>query len=109
MWRACRTVDRSQSAAARVRCDDRRADGYLSIRSVSVAAGRRPHYRLCPTLPSMYEHEYEAMYQLENSYWWFVARRDLAVELLKNEINGQNSVRILDVGCGTGANATAFA
>jgi PAS domain-containing protein len=36
------------------------------------------------------------MYQLGNSYWWYVARRELAVQLLKNEINGQNSVRILD-------------
>jgi len=56
----------------------------------------------------MYEHEYEAMYQLENSYWWHVARRELAVQLLKHEIDGQNSVRILDVGCGTGANVNAF-
>jgi len=57
----------------------------------------------------MYEHEYESMYQLENSYWWHVARRELAVQLLKNEINGHNSIRILDVGCGTGANVSAFA
>lgn len=56
----------------------------------------------------MYEQEYEAMYGLESSYWWYVARRVLAVELLKNEINGRQS-RILDVGCGTGANANAFA
>ena len=30
----------------------------------------------------MYEHEYEAMYGLENFYWWYVARRKLAEELL---------------------------
>jgi SAM-dependent methyltransferase len=57
----------------------------------------------------MYEHEYDAMYRLEDSYWWYVARRALAVELLSDEINGRNSSRILDVGCGTGANADAFA
>jgi 2-polyprenyl-3-methyl-5-hydroxy-6-metoxy-1,4-benzoquinol methylase len=56
----------------------------------------------------MYEHEYEAMYGLENSYWWFVARRTLAQELLSEEINGRPDVRILDVGCGTGANMNAF-
>ena len=56
----------------------------------------------------MYEHEYDAMYQLEGFYWWFVARRALAVELLNEEIHGRKSVRILDVGCGTGANANAF-
>lgn len=57
----------------------------------------------------MYEHEYDAMYRLENSYWWYVARRALAVELLHDEIDGRDSVRILDVGCGTGANVDAFA
>jgi ubiquinone/menaquinone biosynthesis C-methylase UbiE len=48
------------------------------------------------------------MYRLETSYWWYVARRTLAVELLRNEIAGRDSIRILDVGCGTGANAGAF-
>jgi SAM-dependent methyltransferase len=57
----------------------------------------------------MYEHEYDAMYRLEGSYWWYVARRALAMELLNSEINGRQTVRILDVGCGTGANAGAFA
>jgi len=56
----------------------------------------------------MYEHEYDAMYRLEGSYWWYVARRELAQELLSNEIDGRDSIRILDVGCGTGANVTAF-
>jgi ubiquinone/menaquinone biosynthesis C-methylase UbiE len=56
----------------------------------------------------MYEHEYDAMYRLEGSYWWYVARRALAVELLDNEIKNRAAVRILDVGCGTGANADAF-
>jgi ubiquinone/menaquinone biosynthesis C-methylase UbiE len=56
----------------------------------------------------MYQAEYEAMYRLENSYWWFVARRRLASELLADELNGRDS-HILDVGCGTGANIQAFA
>jgi SAM-dependent methyltransferase len=57
----------------------------------------------------MYEREYEAMYGLENTYWWYVARRALAVEILEDEVQGRKSARILDVGCGTGANAKAFA
>ena len=56
----------------------------------------------------MHEGEYEAMFGLENSYWWYVARRILAEELLSSETNGRKSVRILDVGCGTGANMCAF-
>lgn len=57
----------------------------------------------------MYDYEYEAMYSLEDFYWWFVARRSLTVELLRDQISGLDSVRILDIGCGTGANMTAFA
>ena len=56
----------------------------------------------------MYEHEYDEMYRLESSYWWYVARRALAVDLLSDEIAGKSSVRVLDVGCGTGANVSAF-
>ena len=57
----------------------------------------------------MYEHEYDAMYRLEDSYWWYVARRALAVELLNEEIVGREAPLILDVGCGTGANINDFA
>lgn len=38
------------------------------------------------------------MYDREDHYWWFVARRELALELLSR---GQG--KTLDVGCGTGA------
>jgi SAM-dependent methyltransferase len=57
----------------------------------------------------VYKHEYQAMYDLENSYWWFVARRSLAEELVTKQVNGaQGEVQILDVGCGTGANMNTF-
>ena len=56
----------------------------------------------------MYEHEYEAMYSLEDVYWWFIARRQLAVEVLTREVAGRDAARILDVGCGTGSNLSAF-
>lgn len=38
------------------------------------------------------------MYELEDHYWWFVARRRLALALL----TPQKGARVLDVGCGTG-------
>ena len=53
------------------------------------------------------------MYAVEDRYWWFVARRRLALELLgvlrlsprpplQDEPLGEGGARILDLGCGTG-------
>lgn len=47
--------------------------------------------------------EYERMYRFEDSYWWFVARRDLVLQLIKNTYPAGSRLRILDIGCGTGA------
>ncbi len=43
------------------------------------------------------------MYEHEDHYWWFVARRELALELLQ-----RGSGKTLDVGCGTGALLTSL-
>lgn len=56
----------------------------------------------------MYQHEYEAMYGLEDVYWWFVARRKLVREIVGQEIAARGSARLLDVGCGTGSNLAAL-
>src|ERR1051325_6840902 len=48
--------------------------------------------------------EYRRMYELENQYWWFVARRQLALRLLKKALGKPTqSPVIVDIGCGTGA------
>lgn len=46
--------------------------------------------------------EYAKMFALEDRYWWFVARRRLALGLLSRWIDKVESPRILDLGCGTG-------
>lgn len=56
----------------------------------------------------MYDHEYEEMFKLEDFYWWFVGRRRLVSEVLRQEAQTGKQLRILDVGCGTGANMLAF-
>jgi ubiquinone/menaquinone biosynthesis C-methylase UbiE len=56
----------------------------------------------------MYQQEYEEMYKLEDFYWWFVGRRRLVCDILGNESTNGEPLRILDVGCGTGANMLAF-
>lgn len=46
--------------------------------------------------------EYDRMYALEDSYWWFVARRGLIAHLL-GDLALPTTIDILDIGCGTGA------
>ena len=66
--------------------------------------------------------EYRRMFELESHYWWFVARRRLALKLLKKALrssdrsdksdrsdsafqttNHKPQSTVLDLGCGTGA------
>jgi SAM-dependent methyltransferase len=48
--------------------------------------------------------EYQKLYELEDSYWWFVGRRQLVQALVETWMNGGRLSPILDVGCGTGGN-----
>lgn len=47
--------------------------------------------------------EYEKMYRLEESYWWFVGRHDLVLGFMNRLYRGRSDLSILDIGCGTGA------
>ncbi len=54
----------------------------------------------------MQQHTYSIMYRVEGTHWWFVGRRRI-LSLFLNEIRRRLKTerpRILDVGCGTGAN-----
>ncbi len=47
--------------------------------------------------------EYEKMYKLESSYWWFQGRKKIILELLKKyALSKSVNSPILDSGCGTG-------
>ena len=56
----------------------------------------------------MQQHTYAIMDEVEGSHWWFVGRRAILESFLKGIIGNFRSEisnpRILDVGCGTGAN-----
>lgn len=56
----------------------------------------------------MQQHTYAIMDRVEDSHWWFVGRRAILESFLSGiveKIRGPHSeLRILDVGCGTGAN-----
>ena len=47
--------------------------------------------------------EYDRMYHLEDSYWWFVGRHHLVETFIQAEYPGRTDLTILDIGCGTGA------
>jgi SAM-dependent methyltransferase len=51
----------------------------------------------------MNSEEYERMFRLEDSYWWFVGRHHLVLTFLRSVYGGRNDLTVLDIGCGTGA------
>jgi ubiquinone/menaquinone biosynthesis C-methylase UbiE len=51
----------------------------------------------------MKSEEYERMYHLEDSYWWFVGRHHLVLTFLRSLYRNERNLAILDIGCGTGA------
>jgi len=53
--------------------------------------------------------EYEVMYRLEQRYWWFVSRTELLRFYLTEVVKLPENARILDLGCGTGANLEVLA
>ncbi|MCK6625611.1 MAG: class I SAM-dependent methyltransferase [Anaerolineae bacterium] len=53
--------------------------------------------------------EYERMYRVEDSHWWFVGRRQLARVFIEQQFVPNSRQRILDIGCGTGGNLVFLA
>jgi len=54
-------------------------------------------------------YEYEIMHALELRHWWFRGRRRLLINLLRGVAGaGSKTLRILDYGCGTGGNTSAY-
>lgn len=56
----------------------------------------------------MQQHTYAIMDEVEGSHWWFVGRRAILESFLQKIVENlkpkTQNLRILDVGCGTGAN-----
>ena len=59
----------------------------------------------------MQSHHYPILYQVEETHWWYLGRRRIIqslIEKISATLNNPNP-RILDVGCGTGANLKMLA
>jgi ubiquinone/menaquinone biosynthesis C-methylase UbiE len=54
--------------------------------------------------------EYDKMYQLEESNWWYAGRRDLVLKMADklSKAFTEKPMNILDAGCGTGINLKYF-
>src|SRR5215475_2726457 len=62
---------------------------------------------LTPALPrEMMQHTYPILYAVEESHWWYIGRRRIIRSFVKQICDRvtDRHARILDVGCGTGAN-----
>jgi SAM-dependent methyltransferase len=59
----------------------------------------------------MQSHHYPILYQVEETHWWYVGRRRIIQSLVQKICNtlDKPDPRILDVGCGTGANLKMLA
>ena len=59
----------------------------------------------------MQPHHYPILYEVEDSHWWYVGRRRIIRSLVERICTTLNTPhpRILDVGCGTGANLKMLA
>jgi SAM-dependent methyltransferase len=59
----------------------------------------------------MQEHTYPIMYEVEDAHWWYAGRRLIIKSFLKRICQDLQTPRprILDVGCGTGANLELLA
>ena len=47
--------------------------------------------------------EYQVMYDVEDSHWWYVGMRSIFLSLLDGHYQAGSDLKILDAGCGTGA------
>src|SRR5678815_84615 len=59
----------------------------------------------------MQSHHHPILYQVEERHWWYVGRRRIIRSLVEKICStlGNSNPRILDVGCGTGANLKMLA
>jgi SAM-dependent methyltransferase len=82
--------------------------------SLTAHQAAEPRVRMATTVNNvttslpreMEQHTYSIMYEVEGKHWWFAGRRHIIAGFVERACRdiGKLRPRILDVGCGTGAN-----
>ncbi len=52
--------------------------------------------------------EFELHARIEDNHWWFKARREIILEVLKKYLPPNEGKTIAEIGCGTGGNLKFF-
>jgi SAM-dependent methyltransferase len=52
--------------------------------------------------------EFDFLYQLEETFWWFAGMRHITDAILVDELKSSSQLRILDAGCGAGFNIAHY-
>ena len=75
----------------------------MSVKNITNVSANLPK--------EMQSHHYPILFQVEETHWWYVGRRRIIQSLVERICTTLNkpSPRILDVGCGTGANLKMLA
>ena len=56
----------------------------------------------------MNEREYERMFRVEDSHWWYVSLHELILDFVTAEMGRGRTLRLLDAGCGAGGFAVVM-
>ncbi len=50
----------------------------------------------------MEQYTYDILYQVEETHWWYVGRRNVILDQIARFYQGHKKLRLLDIGCGAG-------